>query len=54
MNKAETTKNITFELPERFRNLVPKSHFDSDPQMKDGKISLELEAGSFDIITPSK
>jgi len=54
MNKDESAKKLTFELPERFVNIVAVSHFGSMPEVLDGKIVVSLEPKSFDIYTAEK
>ncbi len=51
MNKGRSLKNLTFALPERFRNVTPLTHFGTEPEMMNGKISVDLEPLSFDIYT---
>ncbi|MBE9484004.1 MAG: alpha-amylase [Bacteroidetes bacterium] len=51
MNKGEQAKNLTFEIPDRFLEIGLQSHFGSRPDFQDGKISVTLEPGTFDILT---
>ncbi len=51
MNKSKSAKKITFDLPERFENFTFETHFGSKTGVKDGILTIELEAGSFDVCT---
>lgn len=50
-NKDRTSKKITFEIPERFRNTRFKNNFDSDARMEKNEISLTLRGNSFEILS---
>lgn len=51
MNKGAQTKNLTFELPERFHDIKIESRFGSIPGLRDGRMSVTLGGKSFDVIT---
>ena len=54
MNKGEQAKNLTFEIPDRFLEINLQSHFGSRPDFQNGKISVTLEPGPFDLYTLNK
>lgn len=49
MNKGDITKNITFDLPERFSDIEFESLFGSLPAHRKGKFSVTLGGQRFDI-----
>ena len=51
LNKSAERKNVTFVLPDRFMECVPESFFGSEPVVREGKISINLEARSFDVLS---
>jgi glycosidase len=51
MNKGAQTKNLTFDLPERFADIEVESQFRTMPGIRKGKMSVTLGGKSFDILT---
>lgn len=54
MSKSSQTKNLTFELPERFKNIQPISHFNTRPGIMNAKLSVTLGPREFDVYTATK
>jgi cyclomaltodextrinase len=54
MNKDAQAKNLTFDLPKRFAEIKPVSHFGNIPGTRAGKMTITLRGRSFDIITAHK
>ncbi len=51
MNKGLDKETLTFDLPERFQDYILLDHFGNGATVSDGKLSVELDAQSFDIYT---
>ena len=50
-NKDKAGKKISFEIPQRFEKTKLINHFGSDAKLEKDKITLELKANSFEIMT---
>ncbi len=54
MNKGSQTKNLTFDIPERFEGISLQSHFGTLPGLRKNRMSVTLGSRSFDIYTAEK
>ena len=50
-NKDRSQRQIDVEIPTRFANAAYTAHFGNTISIKNGKMSLQLQANSFEIVT---
>ncbi|MCK5822637.1 MAG: hypothetical protein KAG95_01445 [Bacteroidales bacterium] len=50
-NKDNIEKDISFNIPEQFKNTNLKSNFNSDFSLEKNKINIKLQSNSFEILT---
>lgn len=54
MNKGPQTKNLTFDIPQRFEGISLQSHFGTLPGLRKNRMSVTLGSRSFDIYIAEK
>ncbi len=53
INKSDQTAQLSIELPKHFNSEQLRGHFKpSDHEVSDGQLKIELQANSFEILTP--